>query len=94
VLLHLLKRSAMGVVATHDVALSALEREHPGRIHNLHFTDVVEDGEMRFDYRLRPGVVRTSNALRLLAMAGIEVDADDDLPGEPPEMKPLSVETA
>ena len=93
-LLHLLKRSAMGVVATHDVALSALEREHPGHIHNLHFTDVVEDGEMRFDYRLRPGVVRTSNALRLLAMAGIEVDPDDDLPGEPPEMKPLSVETA
>ncbi len=76
VLLHLLQRSALGLVATHDVALAALEREQPERIRNVHFTDVVEDGEMRFDYRLRPGVVRTSNALRLLAMAGIDVPQD------------------
>jgi hypothetical protein len=77
VLLHLLKRSALGLVATHDVGLSALEGEHPGRIGNVHFTDVVIDGEMRFDYRLRPGVVRTSNALRLLGMAGVDVPEDD-----------------
>jgi hypothetical protein len=77
VLLHLLDRGALGVVATHDVALSALEREQPARVRNLHFTDVVVDGEMRFDYRLREGVVKTSNALRLLAMAGIEVPDDD-----------------
>jgi hypothetical protein len=78
VLLHLLRRSAMGICATHDVALAALEEEYKGRIRNVHFTDVVQDGEMRFDYRLRPGVVQTSNALRLLAMAGIDVPADDD----------------
>jgi DNA mismatch repair ATPase MutS len=77
VLLHLLKRSALGLVATHDVALSELEREYPDQIRNVHFTDVIEDGEMRFDYRLREGVVRTSNALRLLALAGIDVAADD-----------------
>jgi DNA mismatch repair ATPase MutS len=77
VLLHLLKRSAMGLVATHDVALAALEREYPDKVKNVHFTDVIENGEMRFDYRLREGVVRTSNALRLLAMAGIDVAADD-----------------
>ena len=46
-------------------------------MHNVHFTDIFEDGEMRFDYRLRPGPVTTSNALRLLAMAGIDVPADD-----------------
>jgi DNA mismatch repair ATPase MutS len=46
---------------------------------NVHFTDVFEHGEMKFDYRLRPGVVRTSNALRLLKMAGIEVDEDTSL---------------
>jgi hypothetical protein len=77
VLLHLLARGAMGAVATHDVALSELEREQPGRVTNVHFTDVVENGEMRFDYRLRPGVVRTSNALRLLALAGIDVPETD-----------------
>jgi DNA mismatch repair ATPase MutS len=73
VLVHLLARRATGVVATHDVALSRLEQEHPGKVRNVHFTDVVVDGEMRFDYRLRSGVVRTSNALRLLALAGIDV---------------------
>ena len=45
----------------------------PERIENVHFTDVMEGGEMRFDYKLRKGVVKTSNALRLLAMAGIDV---------------------
>ena len=79
VLTHMLERGACGVVATHDVALSELEQERPRQVRNLHFTDVVEEGEMRFDYRLREGVVRTSNALRLLAMAGIDVPADDAL---------------
>jgi hypothetical protein len=73
VLLHLLDRRATGLCATHDVELAALEQTDSARIENVHFTDVMIDGEMRFDYRLRPGIVRTSNALRLLAMAGIDV---------------------
>ncbi len=73
VLAHLLDRGAMGLAATHDVALAELETERPGRVRNVHFTDVMDGSEMMFDYRLRDGVVRTSNALRLLAMAGIEV---------------------
>jgi hypothetical protein len=77
VLLHLLARGAFGLVATHDVALAELEDELPGQVQNVHFTDVFEDGEMRFDYTLREGVVKTSNALRLLAMAGIEVPDSD-----------------
>ena len=77
VVLHLLARGALGIVATHDVALSELEQELDGKVRNTHFTDVIEDGEMIFDYRLRPGVVRTSNALRLLSMAGVEVEVDD-----------------
>jgi hypothetical protein len=76
VLVHLLSRGALGIVATHDIGLAHLEDELP-RVHNVHFTDVFEDGEMRFDYKLRPGPVTTSNALRLLAMAGIDVPADD-----------------
>jgi hypothetical protein len=79
VLLHLLARGALGLVATHDVALSELEEEHPGKVRNVHFTDVFEGGEMRFDYTLRDGVVKTSNALRLLKLAGIEVPESDAL---------------
>lgn len=76
VLLHLLDRRAMGLVATHDVALSELADERPEHVRNVHFTDVMRDGVMLFDYRLRDGVVRTSNALRLLSMAGIHVPED------------------
>lgn len=79
VVLHLLKRHATGMIATHDVALSELEEELRGKVKNVHFTDVFQNGEMTFDYRLQPGVVRTSNALRLLQMAGIDVEADDKL---------------
>jgi DNA mismatch repair ATPase MutS len=77
VLLHLLERGATGLCATHDVELAALGDSDPARIENVHFTDVVIEGEMRFDYKLRPGIVRTSNALRLLAMAGIHVPEQD-----------------
>ncbi len=80
---HLLERGATGIVATHDVALSELEEEQPGKVRNVHFTDVIEDGEMIFDYRLRDGVVRTSNALRLLAQVGVEVHDDPSLALEP-----------
>jgi DNA mismatch repair ATPase MutS len=73
VLLHLLARSGTGLCATHDVELAGLGQTDPAHIENVHFTDVMIGGEMRFDYRLRPGIVRTSNALRLLAMAGVEV---------------------
>ena len=85
VLAHLLDRGALGLAATHDVALACLADERPAVL-NVHFTDVLDEaGEMVFDYRLREGVVRTSNALRLLALAGIAVPDDDALPGAIPE---------
>jgi DNA mismatch repair ATPase MutS len=87
VLVHLLERGAFGVVATHDIALSTLEQERPGQVQNQHFTDVIVDGEMRFDYKLRPGVVRTSNALRLLTLAGIEVPGSEQLVLTPLELR-------
>ena len=77
VLTHLLDRSALGLAATHDIALSELEHERVGMVRNVHFTDVMDGDEMIFDYRLREGVVKTSNALRLLGMAGIAVPDDD-----------------
>ena len=35
----------------------------------------VEGEVMTFDYRLRPGVVQSSNALRLMKIVGLEVQA-------------------
>lgn len=57
---------AIGGVTTHDLVLT----ETPG-VRNMHFRDDVKDGQMVFDYRLREGVVETTNALRLLEAAGV-----------------------
>jgi MutS domain V/MutS domain III len=76
VIRHLLAANALGIVATHDPALNAFADEPGARAINVHFTDVIVDGEMAFDYRLRPGPATTSNALRLLELAGI--DRPDD----------------
>jgi hypothetical protein len=70
----LLAHGAMGVVSTHDLGITALERHLPGRVHNAHFEEQVDGTDMTFDYLLRPGIVQSSNALRLMRAVGIPVD--------------------
>lgn len=69
----LLRRGAIGLVTTHDLALTGIPETMNGAARNCHFEDRVEDGRLRFDYRLRPGIVRTSNALRLMQSVGLEI---------------------
>jgi DNA mismatch repair ATPase MutS len=39
----------------------------------VHFEDVLVNGKMTFDYRIRPGVVERSNALELMRLMGLDV---------------------
>ena len=39
----------------------------------VHLQDHVENGQMRFDYKLRDGVITQSNALELMRMIGLDV---------------------
>jgi DNA mismatch repair ATPase MutS len=71
---HLLDRGAVGAVSSHDLGLADLSRESNGRVTNVHFEELVKDGKMTFDYRLKPGVVTTANALRLMKLIGIAVE--------------------
>ena len=64
---------AMGAVSTHDLGISSLDRELPGKVENVHFQEQVENDKMTFDYRLRGGIVQSSNALRLMKLVGIDV---------------------
>jgi MutS domain V len=68
----LLGRHAIGIVTTHDLALTEISTSIGDTIHNMHFEDQVEDGKMRFDYKLREGVVTKSNALALMRIIGLE----------------------
>ncbi len=69
----LVERGAIGLITTHDLALSRLAETLPGRAANVHFEDHIEDGKIRFDYRMREGVVKKSNALELMRGIGLEV---------------------
>jgi DNA mismatch repair ATPase MutS len=67
----LVERGAVGLVTTHDLALSEVASDPAVRAANVHFEDQLQDGQMVFDYRMRPGVVRTSNALALMRTLGL-----------------------
>ncbi len=69
----LIERGAIGFVTTHDLALAQVADALGPRGANVHFQDVLEDGRMRFDYRMRPGVVQQSNALALMRSVGLDV---------------------
>ena len=71
----LLERGALGLVTTHDLALSELANTQSSPGANVHFQDTLEGDRLLFDYRLRPGVVTRRNALDLMRLVGIEVHA-------------------
>jgi hypothetical protein len=68
----LLKRRAIGIVTTHDLALTEIAATVGNVMRNMHLEDQVVDGKMRFDYKLREGVVEKSNALELMRLIGLD----------------------
>jgi hypothetical protein len=69
----LVERGAIGLVTTHDLALAEMAAELGPRAANAHFEDRFENGKLVFDYRLQPGIVKTSNALDLMRSIGLDV---------------------
>ena len=69
----LLDRGAVGMITTHDLALTHIVEEVKPLGANAHFEDQIENGRMSFDYRLRPGIVQKSNALALMRSVGLDV---------------------
>ena len=73
VLRQLVDAGAVGLVTTHDLALTEVADRLGGRAANVHFEDRFDNGEVTFDYRMKPGVVRHTNGLALMRAVGIEV---------------------
>jgi hypothetical protein len=73
VLRGLLDRGAIGLITTHDLALTAVADELWPRAANVHFQDWFQENEIRFDYRVQPGPVTRSNAIALMRAVGLEV---------------------
>ena len=69
----LVNRGAIGLVSTHDLALTDIGGAVDGQLHNVHFQDELENGKMIFDYKLRDGIVTKSNGLELMRSIGLDV---------------------
>ena len=69
----LIERGAIGLITTHDLALAEIAHALGDRAANVHFEDQIQDGQIRFDYVMRPGVVRKSNAIELMRSVGLEI---------------------
>lgn len=71
----LVKGSGLGAIATHDLELVQLAKTAE-KLVNVHFRDDVVNGRMVFDYKLHNGPCPTTNALKIMALAGLPVTRD------------------
>jgi DNA mismatch repair ATPase MutS len=76
VLRALLDRDAIGLITTHDLALTTVGDDLAPRAANVHFDDRFEGGEIVFDYVMKPGPVTRSNAIALMRAVGLDVPQD------------------
>lgn len=63
---------ALGFVSTHDLELGQMG-EAVDYVHNYHFRSDIHEGQVTFDYQLRPGICQSFNASQLMAAIGIEM---------------------
>lgn len=72
---HLVERGGIGAVSTHDLTL-ADGPELAGMAVPVHLTETVRDrgdgDAMVFDYRVRPGIAVSTNALKLMDVVGFD----------------------
>lgn len=74
VLKNLSRSWIIGLISTHDFELCDLEQENGVHVENYHFMESYRNNEIQFDYKLRPGRSRTTNAKYLMRMVGIELE--------------------
>jgi len=67
----LIGSGSVGLVTTHDLALTDAINVLDGRAINVHFEEHYENGEMQFDYRMRPGVLTHTHGANVMAALGL-----------------------
>ena len=77
IICHLVDSGAIGAVSTHDLTLAEAPELHSA-VRRVYFTEhfVRTDAgpAMNFDYRLRPGLAVSTNALKLMEIIGLPVE--------------------
>jgi DNA mismatch repair ATPase MutS len=66
ILSYLNRKSNIVIVSTHDIELSKMLEEE---FDLYHFVETIENKEFHFDHKLKPGPLRTRNAIRILEIS-------------------------
>lgn len=85
VIAFLVSTGAIGAVSTHDLTLADTPALRAAA-RPVHFTETVATGHqagLSFDYKLRPGLATSTNALRLMELVGLDLPSDLDNPLPP-----------
>jgi hypothetical protein len=69
----LLASGAIGLISTHDLALTNIGQEQDHRLRNVHLQDEIQEGRMTFDFKLHDGVVTKSNGIELMRLIGLKI---------------------
>ena len=69
----LLERGAIGLVSTHDLALTEIAGLDAHALVNVHFEDEFIGGKLKFDFKLRNGIITKSNGIELMRSIGLDV---------------------
>ncbi|TYQ14706.1 UNVERIFIED_CONTAM: Mismatch repair ATPase (MutS family) [Acetivibrio alkalicellulosi] len=73
VVLNLYKDWIIGLISTHDFELCNLKNENLMNISNYHFEEKYTNNMIEFDYILKSGQCKSTNAKYLMKMVGIEL---------------------
>ena len=81
IIVHLVQQGALGAVSTHDLDLADAP-EIAATARPIYFTEEFTVGPagptMRFDYRARPGIATSTNALTLMQIVGLRLEPTDE----------------
>lgn len=67
----LLPHPCLALIATHDLALGELEHEYTEQVKSYCFEATIENDQLSFDYKLKPGLAQKMNATFLMKKMGI-----------------------
>ena len=75
ILEYLNDRNCLAIVASHDVKISEILA---GKFENCHFSEILDKDDILFDYKVKSGVSRSKNAIKLLKHIGFPEEIVND----------------
>jgi DNA mismatch repair ATPase MutS len=67
----IIRLGGTGIIATHDLALTEISKDHSEIIRNMCFEIEIDNANIQFDYKLYDGVTQKMNAMLLMEQMGI-----------------------